>query len=83
MIGSQGGSGPGWYYKGKPQLLHEAMNAEIDRLNLQNEEARKLLKRFLDAGPEEEYQVILCKLSRAVEAFLSGQTQKPQEESRG
>ena len=42
MIGPQGGSGPGWYYRGKhytaPQLLHEAMNAEIDRLELQYNE---------------------------------------------
>lgn len=39
MIGPSGGSGPGWYYKGKhysaPQELHEAMNAEIGRMELQ------------------------------------------------
>jgi hypothetical protein len=39
-------------------------------------EAKILLKRFLNAGPEEEYQVLLCKLSSDVEAFLSEQTQK-------
>lgn len=45
MIGPSGGSGPGWYYKGKhydaPQLLHEAMNAEIQRLELQYSELLK------------------------------------------
>lgn len=39
MVGLQGGSGPGWYYRGKhyssPQDLHEAMSAEMDRLELQ------------------------------------------------
>jgi len=43
MIGPQG-SGPGWYYKGKhydaPQALHEAMNAEIESLELQVTEWR-------------------------------------------
>lgn len=34
-------------------------------------EAKGLLQRFLDAGPEEEYQVILCRLSEDVEKFLT------------
>lgn len=44
MIGPQGGSGPGWYFKGKhysgPQELHEAMNAEMDALRAEVDEVR-------------------------------------------
>jgi hypothetical protein len=53
MIGPSGGSGPGWYYKGKhydaPQSLHEAMNAEMNRLELQISEFPKKLLAAVEA----------------------------------
>lgn len=48
------------------------LKAEKAKVLLQLDEAKVLLKRFLDAGPEEEYEVILCKLSEDVEEFFSG-----------
>lgn len=48
----------------------QSLKEQRERLLLQLSEAKALLQRFLDAGPEEEYEVILCKLSGDVEKFL-------------
>lgn len=58
MIGPMGGSGPGWLYQGKhyssPQELHEAMNAEIDKLNLQVRAAEGLLNAAIKGRDDAE-----------------------------
>lgn len=48
----------------------DRLRRELKEKELQLSEAKALLQRFLDAGPEEEYEVILCKLSGDVEKFL-------------
>lgn len=66
MLGSQCGSGPGWYYKGKhydaPQTLHEAMNAEINRLELEIGELKAEVKKLHDGhGYKNSMGPCVCK----------------------
>ena len=81
MVGLQGGSGPGWYYRGKhyssPQDLHEAMSAEMDRLELQVDELVGWLREIHREATVHDLNASLPSAIRSISGRVAKYIEKP------